>query len=264
MIDYHELPIERLQSDAITEMQSRFDSYDVNIKAITFNIENNIVPHLESSVNELNIILSTEGKQAALKQIKVYLDALYVPINKVIIGTRNEFINKGPKSIISSNYRERQTFFLDFAEYLLWNKYYMTICVMINGNEEGVTDDSTHEGSFRSLDERHKRTRGAIERLFYELKDGWKYAFVTQKDFDQYVDVLTNYFVDGNSIPPKSQSTISMKRRTKTKISDVLREIHNELGQHDLKDDKDFHSIVRLLNHFKGLNTSELINTIQK
>jgi len=77
---------------------------------------------------------------------------------------------------------------------------------------------------------------------------GWQYVFNDENDFNLFANILTN-FIDGKpyQIPEK---TIKLKKNTKTRFAKVLKPIHKDLRDCQMKSDSEFFSIIRILNHF--------------
>ena len=105
------------------------------------------------------------------------------------------------------------------------------------------------------------KNRKIIEEEFKTLRNLDK-IFIRYQDYDYYVDLLVDFF-DNNSF--KFERQIILKKRTKGKISNVLRNIHQKAtSNRDLKNDTQFHEIVRVLSHYSELDSSTLIHDLQR
>ncbi len=93
------------------------------------------------------------------------------------------------------------------------------------------------------------KTKQTIEMIFNRLgrnDEGWKYAFWDENDYNEYVDLLAKFFArEDYSIPTVK---IQLKRNTKTKVAKALGTIHGEITHKNLKHDKPFFEIARVLN----------------
>lgn len=93
-------------------------------------------------------------------------------------------------------------------------------------------------------------------------KLGWKYAFVSETDFNLFVEILTNFF---EYKPYQTlEEPIRLKRSCKTKVAKTLGEIHKELSENHLNSDYDFLNIIRLLNHFQSISNFDLVKAMQR
>lgn len=91
-------------------------------------------------------------------------------------------------------------------------------------------------------------------------KQGWKYAFNNETDYNTFADLLTNFFeYKEYSLP---EITIRLKRTCKTKLSKALGEIHKTLSENRLSSDKEFYKIIRILNHFEKETEKDLYKAL--
>lgn len=94
-------------------------------------------------------------------------------------------------------------------------------------------------------------------------RDGWQYAFKDENDYNTFVEILSDFFVNETYTKPKS--IIDLKRGTKTKFAQVLNEIYNNsIDSRTKKHDNKFYDLVRCLNHFKQLSDREIYNAMTK
>lgn len=107
------------------------------------------------------------------------------------------------------------------------------------------------------------RTKKVILEVFENMdKKGWQYAFVSEKDYNLFTDILTNFFeYKPFSLP---ESTIQLKRTCKTKIAKALGEIHAQLSENPLKSDIEYFKIIKVLNHFKRVSDFDLVKAMQR
>lgn len=92
--------------------------------------------------------------------------------------------------------------------------------------------------------------------------DGWQDVFLTEDDFNMLVQILINFF---ERKPYTIENvSINLKRNTKTKVAAILRDIHKDLSEKQLKKDEEFFKIVRVLNHFKNENDNDLYKALTR
>ncbi|RCU42456.1 hypothetical protein EIZ47_08880 [Chryseobacterium lacus] len=91
---------------------------------------------------------------------------------------------------------------------------------------------------------------------------GWAYAFLSEKDFSSYVQLLTNFFEYRPQII--SATEIKLKRNTKTRVATILRDIHKDLSEKELINDKPFFKLVKILNHFKHDSEKDLYKALTR
>jgi len=92
--------------------------------------------------------------------------------------------------------------------------------------------------------------------------DGWRSLFLTEGDFISFVHILTNFF---ECKPYKIENlTINLKRNTKTKVAAILSDIHKDLSENQLRKDKEFFKIVRILNHFRDEEENDLYKALTR
>lgn len=93
------------------------------------------------------------------------------------------------------------------------------------------------------------RTKKLIQDAFEHMdKNGWKYVFKTDIDYNDFVNTLTLFFEYKKYNLPKEP--IQLKRGSKTKLGKTLGEIHKELSYNPLKSDVKYLKLVRCLSHF--------------
>lgn len=102
-----------------------------------------------------------------------------------------------------------------------------------------------------------------ITQKFNDMHDkGWAYAFLSESDFNSYVQLLTNFFEYKPQI--NSADEIKLKRNTKTRVATILRDIHKDLSEKELINDKPFFNLVRILNHFKHDSEKDLYKALTR
>ncbi len=124
----------------------------------------------------------------------------------------------------------------------------------------------TKEGSKLTLEIRPKEKRQEIEKYFNLYEHG---LFVRNKDQEFFIDILIDYYVkynEGmiNELVMPSQ-IIELKRLTKTKAANILSPIYSVINNTDqLKHNKEFLAIVRLLSHFSYMDDHDIYDNISK
>ncbi len=112
-----------------------------------------------------------------------------------------------------------------------------------------IKDIGTAQGKKKDKSATKSATTDLIHKHFDRLdKNGWKYAFKSETDFNSFVQLLTDFFEYKDIRLP--EEVISLKRNTKTRLAKTLREIHGELSENQLRSDHEFLDIVRTLSHF--------------
>ena len=107
------------------------------------------------------------------------------------------------------------------------------------------------------------RTKKVITDFFQSLdmNIGWQKAFKNENDYNSYCELLTAFFtMDTYNIPTEK---IILKKMCKTKVARILKEIHFELSE-DLKYDKEYHKIVRVLHYYQDLYDDEMYDALLK
>lgn len=101
-----------------------------------------------------------------------------------------------------------------------------------------------------------------IKDKFNGFNDDWQSLFLTGNDFNMVVQILTNFF---ERKPYTIENiSINLKRNTKTKVAAILRDIHKDLSENQLKKDEEFFKIVRVLNHFKNEDEDNLYKALTR
>lgn len=104
------------------------------------------------------------------------------------------------------------------------------------------------------------RTRKTIEDEFlYKGEIDWKFAFKQEKDFNEFVTLLTLFFTGEKY---KLTDTISLKAGSKTRLARILRNIYRELSEDKMRSNEKFFSIVGILSPYK--NDPNLYETLTK
>lgn len=107
-------------------------------------------------------------------------------------------------------------------------------------------------------------TKNSIVKEFSKIdkNKGWSYAFKTENDFELFVNLLTKYFIHSDYILPKE--TIKLKINTKTRFAVCLKSLHDDLSEVPFKSNIKYFEIIRTLNHFEGLNDTEIYKALNK
>jgi hypothetical protein len=89
----------------------------------------------------------------------------------------------------------------------------------------------------------------------------WKYIFLTDRDYDFFVDVLTNFFSN------KKYSVdfdLILKKGCKTRLCPVLNAIYYNFSTLPLKDNSDFLNLMKKLSVFKNQSTHQIYLDIRR
>lgn len=125
--------------------------------------------------------------------------------------------------------------------------------------------DKTEVITHNIIDEElYQKSLEAIKIIFNEidLNKQWQYCFLNEDDFNCYIETLANYFVYDRLI--SSDLIIQVKRRTKSKLAKTLRKIYNHSTEKQLKDNKDFYKLLRVLSVFTPLSDEEILSSLSK
>jgi hypothetical protein len=108
------------------------------------------------------------------------------------------------------------------------------------------------------------RTKKLIFETFANIdKQGWKYTFISEQDYNLFTDLLTNFFEYKPYTLPKT--AIQLKRTCKTKVAKALGEIHKELSnENKLSTDNEYFKLIRVLNHFEKEKESDLYKALTR
>jgi len=90
---------------------------------------------------------------------------------------------------------------------------------------------------------------------------GWKYAFNSEDDYDEFCGLLTSFFEHGKYELPSSK--IRLKAKTRTEVAKNLRTIYRKLGE-TMAGDTAFFDIVRVLNHFEELSDEKIYRDLTR
>jgi hypothetical protein len=108
------------------------------------------------------------------------------------------------------------------------------------------------------------RTKSVVfETLTNIDKQGWKYAFVSEQDYNLFTDLLTNFFEYKPYTMP--ETIIQLKRGCKTKVAKALGEIHKELSnENKLSTDTKYFQLIRVLSHFEKETEGDLYKALTR
>lgn len=108
------------------------------------------------------------------------------------------------------------------------------------------------------------RTKQVISETFENMDEkGWQYAFVSEKDYNLFTDLLTNFFEYKTYSLPKN--TIQLKRTCKTKVAKALGELHKELSnKNKLINDDEYFKLVKILNPFENETKQDLYKALTR
>jgi hypothetical protein len=96
-------------------------------------------------------------------------------------------------------------------------------------------------------------------------KKGWEYAFINEKDYNQFTNILTSFFEYGYIVESLPETKIKLKKSCKTKVARVLGEIHKELSNEDiLHTDTEYFKIIRILSRFETVKEEDLYKALTR
>ena len=110
------------------------------------------------------------------------------------------------------------------------------------------------------------QTRKSIEAEFdlMHKNQRWEYAFTYESEYNTFVELLVKFFeAQPYEIP---RTILRLKNDTKSRVGRVLRNLHKDLKFDglNLREDKDFFNIIRVLNHFEQSDDIAIYNAITK
>jgi hypothetical protein len=118
--------------------------------------------------------------------------------------------------------------------------------------------------SASKVDAKDNLTRSLItDQLDSMDKNGWRYAFKSESDYNMFTELLTNYFEFKEYQIPNSVT--ELKRGCKTRLAGALGRIQSQLSNSDtLSGDEGYFKIVRSLNHFANLSKDQLYKDLSR
>lgn len=177
--------------------------------------------------------------------------------------------NQKLKEIDKNNYKIDIRKYLTIPKKLTYWSYYISMQEIIEAKTyldkaKKIIELSESEKSLNQVDfdsQEAIKTKNKIDNYFEAMHTkGWNYAFQTEEDYNIFSGLLIAYFTFQSYNLP--DAIIKLKKRTKTRIANVLREIHKDLSEKTLRTDKEYFEIIRILNHFK--NEVDLYRTLTK
>jgi len=134
----------------------------------------------------------------------------------------------------------------------------------LNENSTVVSNQvATNKKEIDTIDNVNSITKQIIIESFENIDlKGWEYVFFSENDYNSFTDLLTHFFEKGSYELPKDD--IRIRKKTKTKVSKLLGEIYKELGQKELKNDKDYLILIRKLSLLKDVTEYELYKSLTR
>ena len=110
------------------------------------------------------------------------------------------------------------------------------------------------------------QTRKSIEAEFdlMHKNQRWEYAFTYESEYNIFVELLVKFFeAQPYEIP---RTILRLKNDTKARVGRALRNLHKDLKFDglNLREDKEFFKIIKVLNHFEKLDDIAIYNAITK
>jgi hypothetical protein len=179
----------------------------------------------------------------------------------------NYYLDHWPDAIIKLKATEKK-FRQNFPKHHFENNYYLFysllgVAKILKEIKLDLFVEKSSDLPSKQIDLTQNRTKELIAENFEGMdKKGWKYAFMTEREYNFFADLLTNFFEQKDySVPEKS---IKLKRSCKTKVAKVLGEIHAELSETPLRSDTEYFRIAKVLNHFKDVSDTDLVKAMQR
>jgi hypothetical protein len=92
-----------------------------------------------------------------------------------------------------------------------------------------------------------------------EYPNGWVTVFKTESDYDYFIRVFGCFF---RLEPTDKDFSVQMKRMKKTGLASVLKAFYNELGQTNLRSNKEYFDLIRGLSEFKDATDNQIYKTL--
>lgn len=200
----------------------------------------NDIPILAESKEDFHFILEREAKRLNVP-IETVAEHQSEPVRKMWRERKNIYKNDGlelsPEFI---EYQMRIDGFLDYCNKII-EKVKHDISAIPDFPESMLID----------LMESHFEKMG---------KNGWMSAFNSEKDYKEFILILHNFF---NNEPYDIENlSIKLKRKTKTMVASVLRDIHKDLSERALKSDENFFQIVKVLSPFSDESNDKIYKAL--
>ena len=108
------------------------------------------------------------------------------------------------------------------------------------------------------------KTLNVDELKAIDINEEWKYSFINERDFNLFVNLLTDFFNCKPYSLPKQ--TINLKKGCKTRFAKALNPIYKELSSDNkkMKTDKKFFQLIRVLSHFKDESDHKIYQAITR
>lgn len=109
----------------------------------------------------------------------------------------------------------------------------------------------------------NSRTKDLIKQELEKIDvHGWKYSFMSEEDYNIFLDLLTDYFEHRNY--DLSITKIRLCKSSKTRFAKALRPIHTKLSGNSLKSELNFFEVIRVIDQFKELSNDEIYKAITR
>ncbi|MEM0476765.1 MAG: hypothetical protein QW367_04020 [Candidatus Aenigmatarchaeota archaeon] len=208
-------------------------------------------------------------KKQFLKDYKNFLNELKINAQEATERYKTEFAyiwceneiewakTKMPKLTIAE-----QIVLKDYIKHLEENK--KEACFKLEQLENTKRGKQDPDKEKKYSDTPENKTKKTILEYFDNIdKKGWQYAFVSEQDYNLFTDLLTNFFDDKPYSLP--QKTIQLKRDCKTKVAEVLGELHKELRKvKKLRPDTKYFQLIRVLSPFEKETEQDLYKALTR
>jgi hypothetical protein len=154
----------------------------------------------------------------------------------------------------------------DYKLYLKLKTYEAILLKYLTMQEKGIELNTNVIESTENIKTKNKCKTTEI--IIQHIEDidknkSWNYVFKNKDDFDIFTSILAKFFkFEPYDLPAKS---IEIKKYSKSRFAQTLRQIHNELAGEDvaLKKDIEFYKIMRVISIYNIKTDDQLYNCLK-
>lgn len=247
----YETQLKKLQQEAINDIVSRLDQEKIKL--------------LISRLEQIQLQFSRFWKEVFSPQYKKHQEFQLIKDELEIQLEHFFIISDFPKGSISNNFfhhLQDAVMFKDSLTAGLIDQLKKIIDPQIKTKESLIEDNQKEP---KNQPSEITDTKKIIIARFDDLdnRKGWKYAFKSEKDFNNFIDLLTKLFEFNDYKLPQKQ--IQVRKRCKTRLAATLGKIHSELSNNDtLREDNEFFEILRVLDCFRSLTKEQLYKDVSR
>lgn len=156
---------------------------------------------------------------------------------------------------------------LEIAE--IKTNYIKQLLIYINDlltyNQNSVINENDKTPSTINNDDKKIKIAKEIDNLInsMDINKQWEKVFFEKTDYENYKDILVNFFNDTNSNIPKIE--IKIRPNSKSSIIGIFKSLHDKYTSFagHMKDDKNLMELVKILSLFKNDSDDDIIKRIQ-